>query len=406
MKKSIRLFAALAAALLSGCFAFAGCGKALSANALNRAVSETTDYVAVVEDQAICGDKLTSIGESIDSYMRRRHGYTDYYRNGTYYDGSDMYVAVCYRLYSDDHKAYDFINVNLLNGEITAVFENCSDFGILFSYQNYLFVHKGQGDFYSFLNLSDFSEIETSTEYFLNENGNLYGRTESDTGITITSAKISDDGDRVETTGGYTVLYKGYSSYGLFRVYDDCVVTDKFIYKIASDEYDYCLFKHDYLSGNYYIRTHYIVEENEGVISTHSENSYLRLDNSAFVDKTQSELKKERIRLGASVVEDKDKFRIHINYIGFSESISFQSLKKNKYVAALMARSAEFNACGFVGDNVVLAGGFSDSSSDYCSVLLVNIFTEEATFLGTFSMGERYNRYYSAHVLEVEKNEA
>jgi len=357
MKKSIRLFAA---AVLSGCFVFAGCGKALSADALNRAVSETTDYVAVVEDQAICGDKLTSIGESIDSYMRRRHGYTDYYRNGTYYDGSDMYVSVCYRLYSDGHKAYDFIKVNLLNGEITAVFENCSDFGILFSYQNYLFVHKGQGDFYSFLNLSDFSEIETSTEYFLNENGNLYGRTESDTGITITSAKISDDGDRVETTGGYTVLYS----------------------------------------------THYIVEESEGVISTHSENSYLCLENSAFVDKTQSELKKERIRLGASVVEDKEKLRIHINYIGFSESISFQSLKKNKYVAALMARSAEFNACGFVGDNVVLAGGFSDSSSDYCSVLLVNIFTEEVTFLGTFSMGERYNRYYSAHVLEVEKNEA
>lgn len=414
MKRLIRLCAALSAVMLFGCcFTFAGCG--MNVEDLKCATSETTDYIAVVKDQAVYGDKVLSIDECVNSYISERSdGNGSSYRH-SYYDGPYMYTIVERNALVGDRSTYDFIRLDLREGSVSVILANCPSLDILFFYQNYIFICKGKGNSnsYSFINLSDFFEIEVSDKYFLNQNGNLYRKSESDTGITITTAKIADEGDRVETTGEYTVLYKGYKNYRLFRVYDDCVVTDKFIYKIAADEYNYCLFKHDYLCGSYYTRIHYIVSEEKGIISTKAERSYVYLKNADFVDKTQNDLEKDRVLLGPEILGSSSKPDIRIQYIGFSETIPSKTLKKNKYIAALMKKSANFQTAGLVGDNVVLTGVFSDDSfrnesksTYYYSTLLVNIITRKVTFLGTVLVPSYYGIYYDATVLEVNGYEA
>ena len=326
-----------------------------------------------------------------------------------------MYTIVERNALVGDRSTYDFIRLDLREGSVSVILANCPSLDILFFYQNYIFICKGNGNSnsYSFINLSDFFEIEVPDKYFLNQNGNLYRKSESDTGITISTAKIADEGDRVDKTGEYTVLYKGYKNYRLFRVYDDCVVTDKFIYEIAADEYNYCLFKHDYLCGSYYTRTHYIVSEEKGIISTKAERSYVYLKNADFVDKTQNDLEKDRALLGPEILGSSSKPDIRIQYIGFSETIPSKTLKKNKYIAALMKKSANFQTAGLVGDNVVLTGVFSDDSfrnesksTYYYSTLLVNIITRKVTFLGTVLVPSYYGIYYDATVLEVKGYEA
>ncbi len=411
MKRFIRLCAALVAALLSaGCLA--GCG--MDAEELKNAASETTDYIAVVKGRAIYGDKVMSIDECIESYIGDRSDGGGYSYGNNYYEGIYLYTIVKYKARVDSRSICDFVRVDLRGGNVSVLLADCPSLRVLFFYQNYIFVRKGDGSSYaySFIRLSDFLETEVFNEYFLNENGNLYRETRSNAGITITTAKIADEGDRVETTGEYTVLYKGYEEYALFRVYDDCVVTDKFIYKIVEDEYDYCLFKHDYLCGNYYSRTHYIVSEKEGVISTSTERSYLCLKDAAFVDKTQNDLEKDRILLGVYMPGSRSNLDIRVDYVGFSETISSKTLKQNKYIAALAARSAEFTTSGLVGDNVVLKGIFSDNSprdddkSYYYSTFLVNIVTQKVTFLGTVFDQSSSGGYYGVEVLEVNEDEA
>ena len=189
MKRVIRLCTALSAILLfSCCFTFAGCG--MNVEDLKCATSETTDYIAVVKDQAVYGDKVLSIDECVKSYISERSdGNGSSYRHN-YYDGPYMYTIVEHNALVGDRSTYDFIRLDLRDGSVSVILANCPFLDILFFYQNYIFICKGNGNSnpYSFINLSDFFEIEVSDKYFLNQNGNLYSKSESDTGITITTA--------------------------------------------------------------------------------------------------------------------------------------------------------------------------------------------------------------------------
>lgn len=61
---------------------------------LKCATSETTDYIAVVKDQAVYGDKVLSIDECVNSYISERSdGNGSSYRH-SYYDGPYMYTIV------------------------------------------------------------------------------------------------------------------------------------------------------------------------------------------------------------------------------------------------------------------------------------------------------------------------
>ena len=137
------------------------------------------------------------------------------------------------------------------------------------------------------------------------------------------------------------------------------------------------------------------------------------MKNADFVDKTQNDLEKDRVLLGPEILGSSSKPDIRIQYVGFSETIPSKTLKKNKYIAALMKKSANFQTAGLVGDNVVLTGGFSDDSfrnesksTYYYSTLLVNIITRKVTFLGTVLVPSYYGIYYDATVLEVNGYEA
>lgn len=408
MKRMIRLCAALSAILLfSCCFTFVGCG--MNVEDLKCATSETTDYIAVVKDQAVYGDKVLSIDECVKSYISERSdGNGSSYRHN-YYDGPYMYTIVEHNALVGDRSTYDFIRLDLRDGSVSVILANCPFLDILFFYQNYIFICKGNGNSnsYSFINLSDFSKLKFPTSIFSIKTEICTVSRNRIRVLRSLRRKSRTRGTGLKRRENIPFYIKGIriTDYSAFTTIASSPISS-FIRSLRTSTTIVCL--NTIIFTEVIILVHTIVSEEKGIISTKAERSYVYLKNADFVDKTQNDLEKDRVLLGAEILGSSSKPDIRIKYIGFSETISSETLKKNKYIAALMKKSANFQTGDLVGNNVVLTGGFSDDSfrhesksTYYYSTLLVNIITRKVTFLGTVLVPSYYGIYYDASVLEV-----